>query len=339
MQFGVCDIAVDPVEDFIELVRYIEGTGYDYLWVVDCVLHSRDTFAYLGAATQHSRRLRLGTNIVNPVSRHPAVNLVGITTIDDLTGGRAIFGVGLGSDYYLREIGERPSSRQLVADTVVQCRRLLAGETVTWRGERFALEEARLRYYTRRRAIPIYVAATGPKMLELAGEVGDGAFVHVGAHPKTVAFAQERIRDGARRAGRDPGAIDVSLFLFCSVGPDRRECLDDCRMASALIVSRVPDYARVMGYDPKLVDEIRQTWKRTSSAAAAGRLVPDAWVDDLNLVGSPEEVVRKLEALAALGIRHVTILPRGHSEGGRSRIETVRAVAEHVIPHFAREPR
>ncbi len=334
IEFGVCDIAVDPVPRFIELVRYMEGTDYRYLWVVDCVLHSRDSFAYLGAATQHSRRLLLGTNIVNPVSRHPAVNLVGITTIDDLTGGRAVFGVGLGSDYYLREIGERPSTRQLVADMVVQCRRLLAGETVTWRGERFGLDQARLRYYTERRPIPIYVAATGPKMLELGGEVGDGVFVHVGAHPRTVAFAQERIREGARRAGRDHAAIDAALFLFCSIGPDRRECLDDCRMATALIVSRVPDYARLMGYDAGLVDEIRETWKRTSSAATAGRLVPDEWVEDLNLVGSPADVIRKLEPLAALGIRHVTILPRGHAEGGRPRLLTVRAVAEHVIPHF-----
>jgi 5,10-methylenetetrahydromethanopterin reductase len=334
MEFGVCDIAVDPTDQFLELVRHMEESGWDYLWVVDCVLHSRDSFAYLGAASQHARRLRLGTNIVNPVSRHPAVNLVGITTVDDLTAGRAVFGVGLGSDYYLREIGEPPSTRKLVEEMVVQCRRLLAGDTVTWRGERFAMDQAKLRYYTERRPIPIYVAATGPKMLELGGEVGDGVFVHVGANPKTVAFAVERVRAGARRAGRDPDAVDISLFLFCSISPDRRECLDDCRMASALIVSRVPDYARIMGYDAKLVAEIRETWKRSSSAATAGRLVPDEWVEDLNLVGTPAEVVNRIESLAALGIRHITILPRGHSEGGRSRMDTVRSFAEHVMPKF-----
>jgi alkanesulfonate monooxygenase SsuD/methylene tetrahydromethanopterin reductase-like flavin-dependent oxidoreductase (luciferase family) len=119
-------------------------------------------------------------------------------------------------------------------------------------------------------------------------------------------------REGARRVGRDAASIDVSLFLFCSVGPDRQECLDDCRMASALIVSRVPDYARPMGYDPTLVKDVREAWKRTSSAAAAGRLVPDQWVEDLTL----------------------TIVPRGHAEGGRPRLETVRAVTEHVIPRF-----
>jgi 5,10-methylenetetrahydromethanopterin reductase len=123
MQFGVCDIAVDPTDRFVELVRYMEASGWDYLWVVDCVLHSRDSFAYLSVASQHSRRLRLGTNIVNPVSRHPAVNLVGITTVDDLTGGRAVFGVGLGSDYYLREIGEPPSTRKLDARSREQVRR------------------------------------------------------------------------------------------------------------------------------------------------------------------------------------------------------------------------
>jgi alkanesulfonate monooxygenase SsuD/methylene tetrahydromethanopterin reductase-like flavin-dependent oxidoreductase (luciferase family) len=134
--------------------------------------------------------------------------------------------------------------------------------------------------------------------------------------------------------GRDPDAIDISLFLFCSISPDRRECLDDCRMASALIVSRVPAYARIMGYDPELVAEIRETWKRTSSAATAGRLVPDEWVEDLNLVGTPAQVVKPIGSLAALGIRHITILPRGHSEGGRPRMQTVRSFAEHVMPKF-----
>jgi alkanesulfonate monooxygenase SsuD/methylene tetrahydromethanopterin reductase-like flavin-dependent oxidoreductase (luciferase family) len=89
-----------------------------------------------------------------------------------------------------------------------------------------------------------------------------------------------------------------------------------------------------MGYDAKRVDEIRETWKRTSSAATAGKLVPDEWVEDLNLVGSPADVVRKLRALAAVGVGHVTILPRGHSEGGRPRMETVRAFTEHVMPSF-----
>ena len=334
MKFGVCDIAVDPVQEFVHLVQHMDATGYDYLWVVDCMLHGRDTFAYLGVASQHSRRLKLGTNVVNPLTRHPAVNLNGITTIDDLSGGRAAYGVGLGSDYWVKELGYEPSTRRLVGDMVRQSRRLLAGETVTFTGERFSLNQARLRYYTQRRMIPIYVAATGPKMLELGGEVGDGVFAHVGAHPRTVQLADEHVRHGARAAGRPPESVDVSLFLFCSIGPDRRECLDDCRMAAALIVSRVPDYATVMGYDPRLVTTIRETWKQTNSAVSAGRLVPDEWVEDLALVGSPTDVVEKLEALAAVGANHITILPRGHSEGGRPRIETVRAFAEHVIPCF-----
>ena len=215
MEFGVCDIAVDPTDQFLELVRHMEESGWDYLWVVDCVLHSRDTFAYLGAASQHARRLRLGTNIVNPVSRHPAVTW---SASPRRRPDRRPGGVRGGPRQRLLPPRDRRAAvtRKLVEEMVVQCRRLLAGDTVTWRGERFAMDQAKLRYYTERRPIPIYVAATGPKMLELGGEVGDGVFVHVGANPKTVAFAVERVRAGARRAGRDPDAIDISLFLFCS---------------------------------------------------------------------------------------------------------------------------
>lgn len=334
MRFGVCDLTVDPSEQFVRLTRYLEGAGFDHLWVTDSMLHGRDAFAYLAVASQHSTRLRLGTNVVNPLSRHPAVNLTGITTIDDLSGGRAAYGIGLGTTYWLSELGYPPAMRQHVREMVQQTRRLLAGENVTFTGPNFALREARLRYFSQRRQIPIYIAATGPKMLELGGELGDGVFAHVGAHPHTVRFAQERIRAGAERAGRAAEQVDVSLFLFCSISPDRAECLNDCRMAIALIVSRFPGYGDLMGYDPKLVTEIRDTWVGTSSAVTAGRLVPDSWVDDLALIGSPTDVIRKVEALAAIGVTHITILPRGHSEGGRPRMETVRAFGDQVVPKF-----
>src|SRR4051794_15393683 len=165
IQFGLVLQAVDPPTLFRERVRSVEAGGFSHLWLTDSSLHARDCYAYLTLAALESHTLRLGTAVTHPYSRHPAVNLVAITTVDELSGGRALYGIGAG-DRPVTELGLPRARVGVVREMGVAGRRLLAGEPVTWGGRAFRLEDAPLRY-GRRPDLPIYLAASGPRMLEL----------------------------------------------------------------------------------------------------------------------------------------------------------------------------
>ena len=331
IQFGVLDVLLEPPAVFARNACEIERLGYDFLWAADTVLHGWDTFACLALAAAHTETIGLGTNLVHPYSRHPAVNLQGIITVDHLSKGRAHYGIGVGSSWYLREIGLPMARLEIVRDMIVQSRRFVAGEAVTFEGPGFRLHDARLRNRFRDR-LPIYVAGSAPRALALGAELADGVFAHVGAAPEIAETAARFVDERARAAGRG-GTVDFSLFAYCSLGPDLASCVADCRSATVNPIVRFPEAARAVGMPDSLVAQVRHLY-RTASVMEAGELVPDDVVSRMTLVGPADRVRRQVEDLVNIGIRHVTILPRGHTLGGRDRMQDVRQFAEHVIPHF-----
>src|SRR4051812_10266196 len=215
VEFGLVLQAVDPPAEFRERVRAVEAGGFSHLWLTDSSLHARDCYAYLTLAALESHTLRLGTAVTHPYSRHPAVNLVAITSVDELSGGRALYGIGAG-DRPVTELGLTPAPLGVVRGRVTASRRLLDGETVTWEGRAFRLDDAPRRY-GRRPALPIYLAASGPRMLELTGEVADGGLILAGQDQASVRYVQEHVARGAQRAKRDPAEVDLFHMLYGSV--------------------------------------------------------------------------------------------------------------------------
>src|SRR5262249_38049070 len=163
---------VDPPAEFRQRVRTLEAGGFSHLWLTDSSLHARDGYSYLTLAALESETLRLGTAVTHPYSRHPAVNLVAITTLDELSSGPAFYGTGAG-DRPVTELGLTRAPVRVVREMVDVSRRLLGGETVTWQGRASRLDDATLRFGGRP-DLPIYLAASGPRMLELTGEAADG---------------------------------------------------------------------------------------------------------------------------------------------------------------------
>jgi len=117
MRFGVIYQSFDPPSVFLEYVRFIEEAGFDYLWVCDSSLHARDVFCYLTLAATHTRRLRLGVSVHQPFTRHPAINVNGMSTVHEISGGRAIMAVGTG-DRPQSELGFLPAPVSLVRDMI-----------------------------------------------------------------------------------------------------------------------------------------------------------------------------------------------------------------------------
>ena len=329
IQLGLVLQAVDPPDEFRQRVRAVEAGGFTHLWLTDSSLHARDCYAYLTLAALESRTLRLGTAVTHPYSRHPAVNLIAITTVDELSGGRALYGIGSG-DRPVTELGLRPARVGVVREMVAASRRLLAGETVSWEGTAFRLDDATLRY-ARRPDLPIYLAASGPRMLELTGEVAEGGLILAGQDAASLGYVQQHVARGARRAGRDPADVELFYMLYGSGNADRRLARDESRAMAAWFAQTAPHYAELAGFDAALLARVRAAYGGSEfhHAQGAAALCPDAMVDQLTFANTPESAVARLEQLIGLGARRFNLFPMGHD-----RWHTIQLFMEHVIPTF-----
>ncbi|HYW86599.1 MAG TPA: LLM class flavin-dependent oxidoreductase, partial [Chloroflexota bacterium] len=156
-----------PVETYQLLARAAEEAGFDQFWVSDD-LFLRSVWVILSSVATATRRIQIGTGIVNPYTLHTAEMAMAAATLDELSGGRFVLGLSSGAADFLGWVGIRPSRPvSVVRETVDTLRRLWDGEAV----DKWAAE-ARLRFPTRR--IPIYIGAMSPRMLRLIGEVADG---------------------------------------------------------------------------------------------------------------------------------------------------------------------
>src|SRR5262249_14094612 len=146
MKFGVIYQSFDPPSVFLDYVRLIEDAGFHYLWVCDSSLHARDVFCYLTLAAAHTTRLRLGVSVHQPFTRHPAINVNGMSTVNEISGGRAIMAVGAGDRPQL-ELGFSPAPVALVRDMIQVSRELIGGESVDFSNDQFRMRGARLRSF------------------------------------------------------------------------------------------------------------------------------------------------------------------------------------------------
>jgi len=327
MKTGVALQGVDPPDRFIEMCKLVESLGYGRLWITDSSLIARYVYVYLTLAAIHTR-LEIGTAVTNPLTRHPALAANAIATIGELNGGRVALGIGAG-DRPLLELGLEPAPRRAVREMVAAVRGLTSGQAVTTsEGEHpaggFTLEQARL-HAAPPIPVPVYIAASGPKMLQLAGEIADGVIVLAGLFPEGVQYALDRIAEGAARSGRSADDLDVTFFAYGSLSADSQHALEETRSIAAWFAQTAPHYCELLGMSAQLISSIREQYSGSEfhQAAAAASLVPDDAVRALGLTGTVDDCRAKLAMLCGLGVQHVTVFPLG---GDRSRV--VRLFAE-----------
>jgi 5,10-methylenetetrahydromethanopterin reductase len=327
VRFGVVLQGVDPPDRFIDLVRMIESAGFDQLWLTDSSLHARDVYAYLTLAATVSHRITLGTSVTNPLTRHPALSAMAIATVDEISGGRAVFGLGAG-DRPLRALGFQPARLQAVREMVDISRRLLAREHVTFQGETFSLQDAHLRAPARP-DIPIYVSASGPKTLALAGEIADGVIVLGGLFREGIEYALSHVRAGQQRNGARP--LDVAVFAYGSLRDDRSLAVQEAGSIAAWFCHTAPVYCRLAGVPDDIVAAVQSCYDggEFQEAARAARLLPDDLVVKLALAGTPQDGCTKVRMLVDLGIRNINLFPLG-----ADRRSVIECFARHVVPHF-----
>jgi 5,10-methylenetetrahydromethanopterin reductase len=288
------------VPEMMRIARRAEALGYDSIWLTE-TRFTRDAVSTCAAVAAVTNRVRVGTAVVNPFTRGAALTAVTAATLDELAGGRFVLGIGPGSPTVLARQGiafRQPLAR--VRETVAVVRAMVNGGSA-----RFDGGGAELDFTPVRPEIPVYLGVTGPRALDLAGEIADGvilnAFVSVGYTERAV----ERIRAAAQRAGRDPDSIEVAQSLAVSIDNDGERARDAIRPLVATYLAQFPNIARESGIAESTLAGIAALFAERGAASAA-ELIADEVVAALTCAGSPAEcrqaIARRREAGVDLSI-------------------------------------
>jgi 5,10-methylenetetrahydromethanopterin reductase len=247
-------------------------------------------------------RLKVGSGVINNWTRNIGLLAATFLTLDDLAPNRILCGIGAWWDPLARNVGiERRKPLQAMRETVEVLRRLLRMERVTYHGEFHHVDGIELDVVHGRREprnVPIYVGATGGKMMELAGEIGDGVVLNYCVPPEYNDEALEALERGARRAGKTLEAIDRPQLIVCSVDHDRQRALDSTRELLTQYLAQQPHIALASGVAPEVVAQIQSIlgWPAThEQIARAKHLVSDDLITRITASGTPEEARRKVE--------------------------------------------
>ncbi|RBQ19208.1 hypothetical protein DP939_14800 [Spongiactinospora rosea] len=283
-----------PITEAAELARRAEDLGFDGVWVADHYFH-RDATGALALMAAATERVTLGTAVVSPLLRHPALLASAAATINEISDGRFVLGLGAGGYEFAAELGIPPRRPLgLTAEAVRIVRELytgradVTGDTFTTTGElRFTPVPT-----------PVYLAGRGPKMLALAGEIGDGVITH-GLSGRHIAYVKEKLGG--------PGTALV-LMLDVEVDRDRARALDALRPRCMAMAggSYADELIEVYGLDPAEIGALRAAL-RSGDRAAAGRLVTDQMVDAFGIAGPPELLRDRLAEFAAAGVDEVIL--------------------------------
>jgi 5,10-methylenetetrahydromethanopterin reductase len=300
-----------PIRDGVSYARAAEAAGFEAVWQAESRLVREATVPMAAFATSTSA-IKVGSGVVNTWTRNVALLASTFVTLDDLAPGRIILGLGAWWDPLASKVGiRRTRPLQCMRETIAACRELFALKEVTFHGDFVHLDGVRIDVVhgdTSARDIPIYVGATGPKMLELAGEIADGVVLNYMVSPTYNDDAMERIEAGARRSGRSIDDVDRPQLVVCSLDNDRTKALDAARVLLTQYLGQQPHIMKASGVSEDLIKEInaRVDWPAThDQIVAASELVPDDVVQLVSASGTPDECRAKV----AEYIRHGATCP------------------------------
>ncbi len=305
------------ISEAIEYAQYAESNGFEAVWQADSRL-VRDAVVPMAAFAAETEKIKIGSGVVDCWTRNPARLASTFSTLDDLAPGRIILGIGAWWDPLASKVGiERKKPLKVMREVVTTVRALLADETVTFSGDFVQLDGVELDYvYQERRPkeVPIYIGATGMKMMELTGEIADGVVLNYLVSPEYNKRAMEHLEIGASKAGRSIDEIDRPQLVVCSLAEDRKEALDGARLMVTQYLGQQPHIMKASGVPEELLDEIGQvlTWPAThEQVEAASKLVPDEVVQMICAAGTPDEVREKVAQYMKDGCTCPILYPLG----------------------------
>lgn len=328
MKTGISVWLDRPSADFVDLAVAAEQAGLSDVWLPDHYF-LRDVYVTQALMAQKTECLTLGTGVAAVQARHPAMIASSAATVAEMAGGRAIIGIGPGGYEFAGQFGLRPDSPiTAMRDSVAIMRALLDGRS-DHEGKEFRAVGSELGWTAP--SLPIYMAARGPRMTELAGEIADGVIIH-GLNEGYIDFVRDRLAVGAARVGRDPDACEIMAMFDVEIDEDETAAIDRLRPRCTIMAggtysdSLIPVY----GLDPDEVANLRGYV--SASSPDARHHVTDQMVDTFAVGGSLDTFAKRLHELQDLGIgRAIMKLGEGGPEDTRKQIDVIAPVIQELF--------
>lgn len=332
---------IDPV---VRLAQSAEQCGFETVYIGDSQMLWNDVWVTLTACALNTQRVRLGTGVTNTVTRHPTVTANAINSLNMVSHGRAVLGVGAG-DSAVRTAGLSPAKLAQIRERLRFMRALLDGEEVdalrpadeadraTWG----RVDRVRLVGAAAAGLVPIQLACMGPKSVRVAGEICDGVIVdgHMGGNAEGARATVAAAVEGAELAGRDPASLHFIAAIDAAIDEDRHQALDKVRPTAARNIARKPWLPDTLGVEhADVVREVSADYKfyeHLDLTAKHRELIPDDVAMKCCIAGTPDDCIAKGQELQDAGITEISIFVTSQDEeGSRSVLE--RFAAE-VIPN------
>jgi 5,10-methylenetetrahydromethanopterin reductase len=307
-RLGFGFLGAPAVPQMVDLARRAEELGYESVWVAE-TRFTRDGIAPLAAIAAATRTIKVGTGIVNVYTRGPVVTAISFASLDEISGGRTLMGLGPGSPLILAPQGisfNKPLKRLREYSHVVE--QLLAGDAVTYHGETIQLNGVKLELTPVRPHIPLYLGVTGTRALELAGEIGDGVLMNAFLPTSYTRRAVRSVERGAKEGARRIADIDLCGCLVVCVDEDSTHAKDQVRPLIALYLSVFPNIARETELPEDFVNKTRSTFQ-TQGLGAAAELISNEIVDTLVVAGTADECLARIAQYRTAGLQLPVLFP------------------------------
>lgn len=329
MKFGIEFSPEKPTYELAYYSRDAEDAGFHHVWITDHY-NNRNVYSTMTDIAYNTNRILIGSAVTNPYVCNPVWTATAIFTIDEISGERAIFGIGAGDKMTLNAIGIKWEKPLIAVKEAVEIfKQLNDTKKCTYHGAFFDIPNARIKKKPSHK-IPIYIGAQGPKMLALAAALADGVLVNA-SHPRDFSPAVEALKEGVREAGRDISEIDVAAYTSFSIDEKRDKAVKKARIVAGAIAVGSPDFVLERhGIEPGTVSAMKEMVAKQDFESMKEGGVPDEVVEAFSIAGTPEDCVEKIRALEKVGVTQiVTGMPLG-----KSKTDAIKLIKENVIPHF-----
>jgi probable F420-dependent oxidoreductase len=332
LNFGVTVMPDPPFSRMLELMQLAEKNGFEYGWTYDSHILWQESYALLPLVADKTETIKLGHCVTNPGIRDPTITASWYATMQDVSQGRMVMGIGRG-DSSRRVVGLKPVKVAEFERRLRMMKDLMNGRPVEWNEKELTLEWAR-----ELPEIPMHVAGYGPRALGVAGRVGDGVIIQL-ADPQIIKWIMETARTAATEEGRDPDALECIVCAPSHIGSDIADAREQVRWFPAMVSNHVMDLIERYGFDSEipaaLTDYVKARkfydYKEHSRVGAKhGEFVTDEICDRFCVLGTAEQATEKLKELESIGVDqfNIYLMTQGQDE-------TLAAYGKEIIPQFS----